>query len=91
MTKVTSLSRQLINYIKSKGIEVGENDSYTGELDDFMEALDVVESIVMRLEAERRENKKTAYPSIPRVYLTSARYMMQSQHARMTRACWIKK
>lgn len=48
-----------INYIKSKGIEVGENDSYTGELDDFMEALDVVESIVMRLEAERRENKKS--------------------------------
>ncbi len=47
-----------INYIKSKGIEVGENDSYTGELDDFMEALDVVESIVMKLEAERRENKK---------------------------------
>ena len=48
-----------INYIKSKGIEVGENDSYTGELDDFMEALDVVKSIVMRLEAERRENKKS--------------------------------
>lgn len=47
-----------INYIKSKGIEVGENDSYTGELDNFMEALDVIESIVMKLEAKRRENKK---------------------------------
>lgn len=47
-----------INYIKSKGIEVGENDSYTGELDNFMEALDVIESIVMKLEAERHENKK---------------------------------
>lgn len=47
-----------INYIKSKGIEVGEDNNYIGELDDFMEALDVVESIVMKLEAERRENKK---------------------------------
>lgn len=47
-----------INYIKSKGIEVGEDNNYTGELDDFMEALDVIESIVMRLETERRENKK---------------------------------
>lgn len=47
-----------INYIKSKGIEVGEGDNYTGELDNFMEALDVVESIVMKLEAQRRENKK---------------------------------
>ena len=43
-----------IAYIKSKGIEVGENDSYTGELDNFMEALDVIESIVMKLEKERR-------------------------------------
>lgn len=47
-----------IAYIKSKGIEVGENDSYTDELDNFMEALDVIESIVMKLEAKRRENKK---------------------------------
>lgn len=47
-----------INYIKSKGIKVGEDDNYTGELDNFMEALDVIESIVMKLETERRENKK---------------------------------
>lgn len=43
-----------IAYIKSKGIEVGKYDSYTGELDNFMEALDVIESIVMKLEKERR-------------------------------------
>ena len=45
-------------YIESKGIAIGEDGDYTGKLDDFMEALDVIESIVMRLEAERRENKK---------------------------------
>ena len=47
-----------IKYVESKGITVGEDGDYEGELDDFMEALDVVESIVMRLESERRERKK---------------------------------
>lgn len=47
-----------IEYIKSKGIVIGQEGNYEGELDDFMEALDVVESIVIRLETERRENKK---------------------------------
>lgn len=47
-----------IKYLKSKGITIGEDDEYDGEIDDFMEALDVVESIVIRLEAERRERKK---------------------------------
>lgn len=47
-----------IKYIESKGITIDEDGGYEGELDNFMEALDVVESIVMRLEAERRENKK---------------------------------
>ena len=47
-----------IEYIKSKGIAIGEDGDYTGELDDFMETLDVIEAIVMRLEAERRERKK---------------------------------
>ena len=47
-----------IKYVESKGITVGEEGDYEGELDDFMEALDVVESIVMRLESERRERKK---------------------------------
>lgn len=47
-----------IEYIESKGIVVGQEGDYEGELDDFMEALDVIESIVIRLETERRENKK---------------------------------
>lgn len=47
-----------IEYIKSKGIVVGVDGDYDGKLDDFMEALDVIELIVMRLETERRENKK---------------------------------
>lgn len=47
-----------IKYLKSKGITIGEDDEYDGEIDDFMETLDVVESIVIRLEAERRERKK---------------------------------
>lgn len=51
-----------MDYIKSKGIKIDEEGAYTGELDDFMEALDVIESIVMRLEAGRRENKKNGAP-----------------------------
>lgn len=46
-----------IEYIESKGIDVGEDGNYEGELDDFMEALDVIENIVIRIEKERRENK----------------------------------
>lgn len=47
-----------IEYIESKGITIGIDGDYTGEIDDFMEALDVIESIVIRLETERRERKK---------------------------------
>lgn len=47
-----------VKYIESKGITVGEDGDYEGEIDNFMEALDVVKSIVMRLELERRERKK---------------------------------
>ena len=50
--------QEWIKYIESKGITIDEDGGYEGELDDFMEALDVVESIVMRLESERRERKK---------------------------------
>lgn len=47
-----------ITYLKSKGIEENEDGCYEGELTDFMEALDVIEEIVMNMEKERRENKK---------------------------------
>lgn len=46
-----------IEYIESKGIVVNEDGCYECELDDFMEALDVIENIVIRIEKERRENK----------------------------------
>lgn len=58
-----------IKYLKSKGITIGEEDEYDGEIDDFMEALDVVESIVIRLEAERRERKRMEKNSIALVFL----------------------
>lgn len=37
--------QEWIKYIESKGITIDEDGGYEGELDDFMEALDVVESI----------------------------------------------
>lgn len=46
-----------MGYIKSKGIEINVDGCYEGELDDFMEALDVIEDIVIDIEKERRENK----------------------------------
>lgn len=49
--------KEWIDYIQSKGITVGEDGEYEGELDDFMEALDVIENIVLSIERERRENK----------------------------------
>lgn len=45
------------DYIQNKGIEIGADGEYEGELDDFMEALDVIENIVINIEKERRENK----------------------------------
>lgn len=45
-------------YLKSKGIEEDEDGCYEGELTDFMEALDVIEEIVMNMEKERRLNKE---------------------------------
>lgn len=47
-----------IEYIKSKGITVNEEGCYEGELTDFMEALDVIEEIVLDLESERRIRKE---------------------------------
>ena len=46
-----------IEYIKSKGIIIGVDGDYDGEIDDFMEALDVIESIVMNIETERKSRK----------------------------------
>lgn len=45
-------------YLQSKGIEINEEGCYKGELDNFMEALEVIEKITMNIEAKRRERKK---------------------------------
>lgn len=46
------------DYLISKGIEIDDEGLYEGELDNFMEALEVIEKITMNIEAERRERKK---------------------------------
>jgi hypothetical protein len=46
-----------IEFVQSQGIEVDEDCNYKGEIKDFMKALEVVETIVMRLEKERRERR----------------------------------
>lgn len=43
-----------IEFIKAQGIEVDGDSWYKGEITDFMGALEVIEKIVMRLEAERQ-------------------------------------
>ena len=44
-------------YLISKGIKISDEGLYEGELDDFMEALEVIEKITMNIEAKRRERK----------------------------------
>ena len=45
-------------YLISKGIDIDDEGLYEGELDDFMEALEVIEKITMNIEAKRRERKE---------------------------------
>lgn len=45
-------------YLISKGIEIDDEGLYEGELDNFMEALEVIEKITMNIEAKRRERKE---------------------------------
>lgn len=47
------------NYLKSKGIVEDSDGCYEGELTDFMEALDVIEEIVIDMETERRTRKES--------------------------------
>lgn len=44
-----------IEFIKSQGIEVGEDGDYDGEIKDVMKAIETIENIVLRLEKEFRE------------------------------------
>lgn len=47
-----------IEFVKSQGIEVDEDGCYSGEIKEFMPALFVVESIVLRLNREREALKE---------------------------------
>lgn len=47
-----------LEFIKTQGISVDDECNYTGEITDFMAALDTIERIILRLENERRERKK---------------------------------
>ena len=50
-----------IEFIKSQGIEVGEDGDYDGEITDFPKALKTIEEIVLDLEKEYRESKKPSH------------------------------
>lgn len=57
-----------ITYIQSKGIEVDEDGCYEGELDNFMEALDVIESIVIELEEDALAHRNTSIFDLSSIY-----------------------
>ena len=50
-----------IDFIKSQGIEIGEEDDYDGEIKDVMKALETIENIVLRLETAYRANPIDRY------------------------------
>ena len=79
-----------IKYVESKGITVGEEGNYEGQLDDFMEALDVVESIVMRLESERRERKKKGEKFCSQSIFDWGIFTIKLLKIRKKKACLIK-
>lgn len=56
-------------YLISKGIDIDDEGLYEGELDDFMEALEVIEKITMNIEAKRRERKEAGGKFSARVFL----------------------
>jgi hypothetical protein len=50
-----------IEFIKSQSIAVGEDGDYDGEIVDVMNALKVIENIVLRIEKEHREDGISPY------------------------------
>ena len=48
--------QEWLDFVRSKGIKVDEEQGYEGDIVDFMEALDVVESITLRLNRERNKH-----------------------------------
>lgn len=59
-----------IDFIKSQGIEINEESGYTGEIKDFMGALETIENIILRLESERRARKEALDKEIEEKNLT---------------------
>lgn len=54
-------------FIRSQGIEIGEEGNYEGETTDFMGMLQTVENIVLHMEEERRERAKAAKEAVKRL------------------------
>ena len=59
-----------IDFIAEQGIAIDDDYCYEGEITDFMAALETVEKIVMRLEAERRENRKNLEERLSKMEIT---------------------
>lgn len=47
-----------IDFIKTKGIEIDCDGCYEGEIFDFMEALQIIENITLRIEKERIDRRE---------------------------------
>lgn len=47
--------KEWLDYLKNKGFEISPDGCYEGYLDNFMEPLEIIESIVMGLEVKRKE------------------------------------
>lgn len=54
-------------YIRSQGIEIGEEGQYDGELKDFHAGVLALEAAVKRLMAERREEAARLVPGLDRI------------------------
>lgn len=79
-------------YLISKGIEIDDEGLYEGELDNFMEALEVIEKITMNIEAERRERKKAGKNFSTRVFLIMETFtIVWLMMTNIMKACLIRK
>lgn len=79
-------------YLISKGIEIDDEGLYEGELDNFMEALEVIEKITMNIEAERRERKKAGEKFSARVFLIMETFtIVWLMMTNIMKACLIRK
>lgn len=79
-------------YLISKGIKISDEGLYEGELDDFMEALEVIEKITMNIEAKRRERKEAGKNFSARVFLIMETFtIVWLMMTNIMKACLIRK